>query len=321
MFQMENNLNNIFKLIEKQLGEECIWSKYSKPLPILFRENFQLFNCVTPTQKFIFAVPRTSIIPFNYIQGLVTMLGNDVRFFISNSHLQMMASIYRISYYDAYGRLCRGFNAQSPVEFSYTKATQLVAKYLLFSKEDNYSTRQIADFFNISHTTVRRAYDFLMSIGCVQRTGGFTSSATYTFLSKKKLFDAIKEHLINPIVAVLTVFITEEDKTKLNGRFLLGAETTLYNNTDLDYSNLIEYAVDKETYEYFLNNSSKYLSLNGEMVNIEKWAYNPFYFSKDGCIDTFDAYIILSNRYKKSKDPRIEKGLKQLERMVINGEN
>ena len=70
---------------------------------------------------------------------------------------------------------------------------------------------------------------------------------------------------------------------------------------------------------YFLNNASKYYPLDGDMVNIEQWIYNPNYFSKNGCIDTFDAYIVLSKRYKKHGDPRIEKALKKLERMIVNG--
>ena len=321
MLQMNMNPNYVFKLVEKEIGEECLWSRYDKALPIIFLESFELFNCVTPSHSFVLAIPFQPSIVFDYVRGLNNLLRPNIRFFISDPYLQIQSSLHGISFYDPYGKYHEETTSMNYREFAYTKTTQLVAKYLLFNKEGNYSTRKIAEFFNISNTSVKRAYDFLISIGSVYRNGGNTSTATFAYLSKQKLFDALREHFIYPINGTLTVFFTEKDTDENKDRLLLGAETVLYNNTDLEHSNIIEYAVDKETYDYFLNNASKYYPLDGDMVNIEQWIYNPNYFSKNGCIDTFDAYIVLSKRYKKHGDPRIEKALKKLERMIVNGQN
>ena len=179
------------------------------------------------------------------------------------------------------------------------------------------STRQIASFLGISNTSVQRAYDYLESIGAVTREGGFTSTVSYSIVSRKSIFDCIKDNMINPIKNYLKMFIKRTTIDKFESKFIKGAEEVLTNVTDLDSSSIIEYV----TYIELLFSSAKYRSYDGELIYIEEWIYRPDLLSDGKTIDIIDAYIVLKNRYSYSNDPRINKALKEMERIIISGKD
>ena len=320
MLQMEKT-TNIFDSIETNLGEKCIWSNYKKKLPPIYSNNFNFAMYSSKAKQFVLIIPKSQTIDSTLIRGVASQVSPNPHIYVENKSLIKDISTYGIPYFDCHGVLHNSVEIKAFRKISYTKATQLVGKYLLLTKETNMSTRQIASFLGISNTSVQRAYDYLESIGAVTREGGFTSTVSYSIVSRKSIFDCIKNNMINPIKNYLKMFIKRTTIDKFKNKFIKGAEEVLTNVTDLDSSSIIEYVIDSETYIELLFSPAKYRSYDGELTYIEEWIYRPDLLSDGKSIDIIDAYIVLKNRYSYSNDPRINKALKEMERIIISGKD
>ena len=321
MLQMENRLLNVFDLIEKSLGEECYWRRYHSKLPLVYAQNFTLLECVTATRNFVLIIPRSPNASIDLIRGVVSFIGSKCFVYIDNKMLINQIVGSGIPFIDSLGVFNEGKEMFEKRQFSYTKATQLVVKYLLLSNKANLSTRQVADFFGFSNTSVQRAYDFLESIGAIVRVGSNTSKISYDIGSKKKLFDKVKDYFIYPISRSVPIFMKKNYEEMIGTRLFLGPEYVLAKYSDLDYSFLGELATDSKTYDDIMSNPNKYSEYNGELMYVEEWIYEINYFTDDSYVDLVDAYIVLYRRYKNSNDVRIKNALDQLEKEIVYGEN
>ena len=320
MLQMEKDYKNIFDLIEKHLGEECLWLKYKQDLPLLYSANFNLVECMTRSKRFVLIIPKLPDLPIELIRGIYSQIELNPCFYLENSFLSDQASRFNIPHFDSKGIFHNKSVVKADKYLAYTKTTQLLIKYLLLSKNKGLSTRQIANVLDVSNTSIQRAYDFLEVEGAVIRKGFYTSTVSY-FISRKKLLECLKKNMINPIKNSLKMFIKSGIIKTLEDKLYHGAEAVLSNNTDLDESFIEEFATDSETFNKLVNNLEKYESNNGDFVTIEEWIYKIDYFSSDRFIDIVDAYIILSKRYENTDDPRISSGLKELERKLLSGKD
>ena len=318
MLQMKKNTLEIIELIEKNLGESCYWRKYNKPLPLVFSENFSIFECKSEHDDFILAIPNDPNISLDVIRGLRSYIKNRIYFYIESDFLSHELSINGIPYFNRGGRYNPRINNPIREELPFTKTTQLVVKYLLLSNSKDISTRQVANFFGVSNTSIKRAYDFLESIGAIKKEGSFTSTVSYSIQSKKTLLDCVKKYFILPYKRTKRMFVNYDDLNYFGKDMLYSAEHVLSRVSSLDNPMELEYAVPPD---FFEDMSMIHESDDGdELITLEEWIYKIDYFSTNREIDLVDAYIIVSKRYENSNDTRIKSAIKQLEMAIVKND-
>ena len=318
MLQMKTNTIEILDLIEKNLGESCFWRKYRKQLPLIYSENFSLFECLSQYNNFVLIIPTKEDVPLELFRGVHKYIKENNYLFIHNSRLIREMENNMIPFFDNNGAFHANKQSNVNKELTYTKTTQLVVKYLLLVNDKDVSTRRVAAFLGISNTSVKRAYDFLESVGAIQKEGSYTSTVTYGIKSKKHLLETVKKYFIIPYKRTARILVDYGDLDRLNNKTYYGAEHVLPLVSDLDNPDDIELAMDSNTFNEMLGSDYSY---GDELITIEEWIYKVDYFIIDKSIDSIDAYIVLSKRYKNTTDSRISSAIKQLERAIINNES
>ena len=321
MLQMKTNVVEVLEIVEKRLGEECLWKSYKKGLPLIYAENFTLFECLSQNNHFILVIPTNSDINFELINGIHFYIKEKNYLFIQNSRLMREMEVNRIPYFDSNGTFHKSEEIKPIVEQVYTKATQLLAKYLLLGNGEYKSTRQIAGFLNISNMSVKRSYDFLESIGAIEKTGQNTSTVMYRMKSKKHFFECVKKFFILPYRYSFKSFTDFYKKGSFIDSLYRGAEYVLSKYSDLDQSDTIEYATNHRIFDLISRITFLEKPTNDTLVTYEEWIYKIDFFSDGGEIDLVDAYIILSKRYQKSTDTRVTSAIKELERRILEHED
>lgn len=318
---MKTNVVEVLELIEKRLGEDCFWKKYKKALPLIYAENFALFECLSQNNHFVLIIPTNSDINIELISGIHFYIKEKNYLYIQSSRLMRDMETNRIPYFDSNGTFHKSEQIKPIVEQTYTKATQLLVKYLLLGSGEYKSTRQIAGFLNISNTSIKRAYDFLESIDAVERTGLNTSNVAYRMKSKRHFFDCVKKYFILPYRYSFKSFTDFYKKGSFTDSLYHGAEYVLSKYSDLDQSETIEYATNHRIFDLISRVTFLEKPTNDTLVTYEEWIYKIDFFSDNGEIDLVDAYIVLSKRYKKSTDTRVISAIKELERQILEHEN
>ena len=319
MTQMKTNVLEVLELLEKKLGADYYWKKYKKPLPLIFSNNFFITEAISQFDKFILAIPLDSNTDIDLIRGVCSYMKDKTIAYIENSSLAKEAESYGISYFNRLGQYCSPASQSEKSALSYTKLTQLVVKYLLLSKTNLFSTRQVADFFGVSNASIKRAYDFLESIDVVQKVGAYTSSVSYNIKSKKHLLDCVKKYFVLPYKRITRTFVNYGVLDHFAKDMFYSAEHVLARVSNLANPDEIELAAPSKVFNNLIHENSKKMLYGDELVTIEEWIYKIDYFSITNEIDLVDSYIIVSKRYENTVDPRISAAIKQLERAITNG--
>ena len=317
MSQMKTNINEVLELLERKLGVDYYWKKFRKPLPLIFSDNFFLQEVFSPYDRFILIIPLDSNLDIDLVRGVCFYVKEKAVVFVENSALEKEIKSNGICYFDRLGQYHSKGEQSAIQNLSYTKITQLLAKYLLLGNSNLFSTRQVADFFGISNASVKRAYDFLESIDAIQKKGSFTSSISYSIKSKKHLLDCVKKFFILPYKRITKVFVDYGNLDTFAKDMFYSAEHVLSRVSDLSDPDEVELAASHKVFEKLLNISDRKTGHYDELVTVEEWIYKIDYFSLTNEIDLVDAYIILCKRYENTSDVRVSSAIKQLEKVIV----
>ncbi len=321
-----------FDIIEKVFGKDTILKKKSLiDFPFIYSNNFELFD-VYCYFDFVLVVPIDESIPSDLLKGVYGFCQNNlnkravlfsynssksVKHFFEETHINFVSI-------DGDCRLFENDKLFNLLDLSnesfkerYTKTTQLVVNFYLSNPIKEYSTREIANQFDFSFSSVSRANAFLHEISSIDKRGT-GNKAKYIIRSKKEFFGKVKPYFINPIKNRKMVYLNQEELDNCNGLF--SGENALSFYTNLESSNVfIELVFDKAGFEKQIANSLK-RKTDENICYIEEFIYNPSYFSFGKTISPLDAYIIASKRYLGNNDSRISSEIKALERSIVNGE-
>lgn len=315
---MKTDVIKVLELLEKKLGADYYWKKYKKPLPLIFSNNFFIIEAISQFDRFVLIIPFDSNIDIELVRGVCSYIKEKAIVYIENSALAREVETYGIHYFDRFGQYCSPAPQSEVSALSYTKLTQLVVKYFLLSKTKLFSTRQVAEFFGVSNASIKRAYDFLESIGAIQKVGSFTSSVSYNIYSKKHLLNCVKKYFILPYKRIKRVFVDYGDLDYFAKEMFYSAEHVLARVSNLANPDEIELAAPSKVFNNLIHENTRRMMYANELVTIEDWIYKIDYFSINNEIDLVDAYIIISKRYENTVDPRISTAIKQLERAITN---
>ncbi len=315
---MKTDVLEVLNLLEKKLGADYYWKKYKKPLPLIFSNNFFITEAISQFDRFVLIIPFDSNIDIDLVRGVCSYIKEKAIVYIENSALAREVETYGIHYFDRLGKYCSPAPQSEVSALSYTKLTQLVVKYFLLSKTKLFSTRQVAEFFGVSNASIKRAYDFLESIGAIQKVGSFTSSVSYNIHSKKHLLNCVKKYFILPYKRIKRVFVDYGDLDYFAKEMFYSAEHVLARVSDLANPDEIELAAPSKVFNKLIHEDTRRMMYANELVTIEDWIYKIDYFSINNEIDLVDAYIIISKRYENTVDSRISTAIKQLERAITN---
>lgn len=318
MAQMKTDVLKVLELLEKKLGTDYYWKKYKKPLPLIFSDNFFVIEATSQFDQFVLIIPFDSNVGIELVRGVCSYIKEKPIVYIENKALAKEVESYGIYYFNRLGQYCSPTPQSEMSVSSYTKLTQLVVKYLLLSKSNLFSTRQVAEFFGVSNASIKRAYDFLENVGAIQKVGVYTSSVSYNIKSKKHLLDCVKKHFILPYKRITRTFVNYGVLDHFAKDMFYSAEHVLARVSSLANPDEIELAASAKVFNNLIHENSKKILYGDELVTIEEWIYKIDYFSITNEIDLVDAYIIVSKRYENTIDSRISAAIKQLEGTITS---
>lgn len=317
---METNIQNAIKVCERVFGNDVIWHKYTFDMPLIYSNNFLLYKFIFQDKQYLLLVGKNNDVSTDLIKNFYEYIknNNDKNVLIYLSNRRVFNELHRdVQYvsFDGKYQLDVVKRAYLVNKIEYTKATQLVVKYLLLFKDRNLSTRHVAEKIGLSNTTVKRAYDFLEEVGGIVRSGIQTSNVDYSIVSKPKLLKVIKDYLIFPYHRSIRLFLNQSSLEKYKDVFYISGENALSKYTELGEMDINEYAVSSKVFDQLIADSPN--DQDGELYNIEDFIYDPKLFANKKYIDIIDTYIIITNRYKNNGNPRIKQAIKELERKIV----
>lgn len=186
--------------------------------------------------------------------------------------------------------------------------SQCLFLYMLYiSKDSKVIKKDVAEYLKISKMSITRASEQLeaMNIICQEKIG--KEIYMYTKKIGRELFESAKQYLINPIQEIVTV-----TNTKQLNNLPLSNESALSSIAMLNNPRIKSVAIYKaKAREYKFNVIDNKWENNDNVINVEKWKYDPCLFSKNSIVDPVSLYMSLN----ANKDERIEA---EIERMIEN---
>lgn len=324
-----NELELITYNARKAFGDSVVVTnkQFQEGLPAIYAFNYNFYS-VRGDFRFILIIQKTNVINLDVIGSIKRFLernGYDQLLYFTRtptSFLKGMLKQMAISYLSVDGDVfIADENNKEMVnqeEDKYTKATQLVINYYL-EVSDIGSTREIADYIGISSSSVNRAQIFLNNLGVLDRVG--QSIVSYKLASKKELLEKTEPYWIRPYRRRIELLMRESDFNSFKKDTYLSGDDALEQYTTLESSGpYLEIAIKKDLLMKVIDRYAKNYSSYDDGVSVysfEEFIYDPGIFAKDGMISRFDLYIIVTQRYKGTDDPRIKKAINELRNELI----
>lgn len=186
--------------------------------------------------------------------------------------------------------------------------TQCLFLYMLYiCKDSKVIKKDVAKYLNRTKMSITRASEQLLSMNILYQERKGKESYMYTKVHGYELFNLAKEYLINPIQETITV-----EYTKQIDNFILSNTSALSKISMLNKPNRKSVAIDKsqiEKYNFKLIDDK--WNDNNDIVNIEKWKYDPNLFSQNNIVDPVSLYMSFSSNYDERIEAEIDKLLKE----------
>lgn len=332
---MEIELLKLSKILSLFFGDDYRIEKLKSSLPLIYEKSFSLFslNAINGSLTFTLVVPNNDLVPIDYIFSLSRMLFNEGKrpltiVFGKISSYKKSLKVNLIPFLSDDGdSLLTSIEAsgsspnvdESSALAQYTKGTQLVLKFYLFSERVFYTTRDIASKVNISFASVSRANSVLFSLGLLNKKG-VNSGAKFSLSSARGSFSKLDSKLILPYRNKTMVLLDDEYIDSLKGKYLYSGDTALSSYTDLESDDMrIEFATNSKQYGTLIKElaSSRLGRGPSRMVEFQEYRYDPSVFASNGCIDLLDLYIMERKR-SSGADHRLHKALEEVKRRIIN---
>lgn len=183
--------------------------------------------------------------------------------------------------------------------------TQSLFLYMLYiCKDSKVIKKDVAKYLNTTKMSITRASEQLESMNILYQERKGKELYMYTKVYGYELFKLAKEFLINPVQETITV-----EYTKQIDSFPLANESALSKISMLNKPRRKSVAVNKiQMKKYIFNLVDDKWNNNNDIVNIEKWKYDPNIFSQNNIVDPVSLYMSFSF----NNDERIEAELNNL---------
>lgn len=183
--------------------------------------------------------------------------------------------------------------------------TQCLFLYMLYiCKENKVIKKDAAKYLNVTKMSITRASEQLQSMNIVFQEKKGKETYMYTKVYGYELFNLAKMYLINPVQETITV-----NNTKQINDLPLANESALSKLTMLNKPRIQTLALYKSNIDkYKFNIIDEKWNESSDIVNIEKWKYDPNIFSKNNIIDPVSLYM----SFETNKDERIEAELENM---------
>lgn len=328
---------NLAELINLHFGSDYKLEPAKPNLPLVFDKNFTLFRlqAVGNTIDDVLVVPKTDAVPGENLLSISKML-------IGQKETPLVL---------LYGRLCAhkeelknnlfsfvcddrqsyfSFQKEEPVlpgasvdrlARKYTKGTQLVLKYYLFTRPGFYSARDIAKKTSMSISNVSRANSFLFAKGFLNRRG-VNSGSRFSLIEKRKQLKELEGVFVMPYRKKLLLAVDNDLANELTKSYLLCGDSALAKLSDLSSSsNQTDLALSSFEYESLKERLAKLKPPTdlSKMICLYEFIYGPSLFASDGCIDMLDLYLMERNT-NVSNDPRLKSAIDSIWKRIMNND-
>ena len=180
-------------------------------------------------------------------------------------------------------------------------ATQMVFLELLYmDDEESVLKSEVANKLNLTKTSITRATAQLGEMGLIRQMKSGTEIAIKRNYSRKEYYENAKAYLINPVQKEITIMRYES--------FSAG-ETALSQESELNPPRIEECAIYKgEEVVDQLEIVDARSEAPDDCLKVQLWKYNPFYFAREGRVDT----VSLACTFQGNEDERIEMSIEEL---------
>ena len=180
-------------------------------------------------------------------------------------------------------------------------ATQMVFLELLYmDDEESVLKSEVANKLNLTKTSITRATAQLEEMGLIRQMKSGTEIAIKRNYSRKEYYENAKAYLINPVQKEITIMRYES--------FSAG-ETALSQESELNPPRIEECAIYKgEEVVDQLEIVDARSEAPDDCLKVQLWKYNPFYFAREGRVDT----VSLACTFQGNEDERIEMSIEKL---------
>ena len=180
-------------------------------------------------------------------------------------------------------------------------ATQMVFLELLYmDDEESVLKSEVANKLNLTKTSITRATAQLGEMGLIRQMKSGTEIAIKRNYSRKEYYENAKAYLINPVQKEITIMRYES--------FSAG-ETALSQESELNPPRIEECAIYKgEEVVDQLEIVDARSEAPDDCLKVQLWKYNPFYFAREGRVDT----VSLACTFQGNEDERIQMSIEKL---------
>ena len=180
-------------------------------------------------------------------------------------------------------------------------ATQMVFLELLYmDDEESVLKSEVANKLNLTKTSITRATAQLGEMGLIRQMKSGTEIAIKRNYSREEYYENAKAYLINPVQKEITIMRYES--------FSAG-ETALSQESELNPPRIEECAIYKgEEVVDQLEIVDARSEAPDDCLKVQLWKYNPFYFAREGRVDT----VSLACTFQGNEDERIQMSIEKL---------
>lgn len=303
------------KYINEVLGLRVIIKDYKKDLPYFISNSVEIKSMIIEDESLLLIkIIDKNIIFSNYIKILnnitnitstetvllmdeissyqrKSLVINNISFIVVNSQL----------YIPSLGILFkeRILKNKHITKMSYNG--QLVLLYIIYSPCDDIKQSLIAEQLNMSLMNTSRAINELEQLNLIKVNKNGRNNVISRVYTHRELFNKSMQYLKSPVTNKIYVN-SNIVKGKMAGICALEKLTML----DNDFLNTV--AISKSESKKININEIKCDSIDGNLLEIEIWGYDPNCLSKDDVVDPLSLYLSL----KDTEDQRVKIELEKL---------
>lgn len=330
-------MNETYSYIEKVIGKNVLkMNSENISFPRYIHNLYEIefikildYECVIVTPKFdrimidqllkqlTLISERTDRIPILELHRLNTeqrhrLISNQFSFVVPNS--QLFLPFLFLDFRKEKFKTQRNDTKFSP-------ATQLIFLTIIYSQEEEFTSREIQKITDLTLMTINRALTVLLELDIIKKHGNRSSTYYRIIKSKKEMFNICIEQFINPIKKKIYM---DYFPSYFENSLILSGEYALSQISMLSEPLNEQYAIDNESYkilkrEYGDNIYYENIGVSN-IIEIEVWKYPPFIeplnnyfrnsinFHSRPIVDFISLYLSL----RESKDERIQIELESL---------